>query len=206
MEKSRIGSVVSRLIDLILAGFYWLICSLPVITLGAASTALYYTVVKCVRHERGRMSASFFAAFKREFRQSTLIWLIYIIYIVVIAADAWAIEVTGLGGGLLGVLRWMFFLPALLSLPWMFAYISRFSNSIKGSLKFVGWLTLKHLGRSLALAAELTAAGVIVWLTPMLLPLLPGALCMLMSLHIEPVFREYSEVQGGEAADAWYNE
>ena len=206
MEKSRIGSVISRLIDLILAGFYWVICSLPVITIGAASTALYYTVVKCVRHERGRMSASFFAAFKREFRQGTIIWLIYMAYIAIIAADAWAIEVTGLGTGTLGLLRWLFFLPALLSLPWIFAYVSRFSNSIRGSLKFAGWLTLKHLGRSAAMAAELMAAGVIVWLTPMLLPLLPGALCMLMSIHIEPVFREYTAEQGGENTDAWYNE
>ena len=46
MEKSRIGSAVSRLIDLIVAGLYWLICSLPVITIGAASTALYYAVKK----------------------------------------------------------------------------------------------------------------------------------------------------------------
>ena len=48
MEKSRIVSAVSRFIDLIVAGLYWLICSLPVITIGAASTALYYAVVKWV--------------------------------------------------------------------------------------------------------------------------------------------------------------
>lgn len=205
MEKSRIGSAVSRLIDLIVAGLYWLICSLPVITLGAASTALYYAVVKCVRHERGRLTGVFFSAFRREFRQSTLTWLIYIGYTAVIAADAYAIGAAGLGG-VLGILRWVFFLPALLSLPWMFAYISRFSNNIKGSFKFVGWLTLKHLGKSVLLAAVLVAVGVIVYFTPLLLPLLPGAVCMLMSLIIEPVFREYTAEQGGENTDAWYNE
>lgn len=205
MEKSRIGSAVSRLIDLIVAGLYWLICSLPVITIGAASTALYYAVVKCVRHERGRLTGVFFSAFRREFRQSTLTWLIYIGYTAVIAADAYAIGAAGLGG-VLGILRWVFFLPALLSLPWMFAYISRFSNNIKGSLKFVGWLTLKHLGKSVLLAAVLAAVGVIVYFTPLLLPLLPGAVCMLMSLIIEPVFREYTAEQGGENTDAWYNE
>lgn len=205
MEKSRIGSAVSRLIDLIVAGLYWLICSLPVITIGAASTALYYAVVKCVRHERGRLTGVFFSAFRREFRQSTLTWLIYIGYTAVIAADAYAIGAAGLGG-VLGILRWVFFLPALLSLPWMFAYISRFSNNIKGSFKFVGWLTLKHLGKSVLLAAVLAAVGVIVYLTPLLLPLLPGAVCMLMSLIIEPVFREYTAEQGGENTDAWYNE
>lgn len=205
MEKSRIGSAVSRLIDLIVAGLYWLICSLPVITIGAASTALYYAVVKCVRHERGRLTGVFFYAFRREFRQSTLTWLIYIGYTAVIAADAYAIGAAGLGG-VLGILRWVFFLPALLSLPWMFAYISRFSNNIKGSFKFVGWLTLKHLGKSVLLAAVLVAVGVIVYFTPLLLPLLPGAVCMLMSLIIEPVFREYTAEQGGENTDAWYNE
>lgn len=205
MEKSRIGSAVSRLIDLIVAGLYWLICSLPVITIGAASTALYYAVVKCVRHERGRLTGVFFSAFRREFRQSTLTWLIYIGYTAVIAADAYAIGAAGLGG-VLGILRWVFFLPALLSLPWMFAYISRFSNNIKGSFKFVGWLTLKHLGKSVLLAAVLVAVGVIVYFTPLLLPLLPGAVCMLMSLIIEPVFREYTAEQGSENTDAWYNE
>lgn len=205
MEKSRIGSAVSRLIDLIVAGLYWLICSLPVITIGAASTALYYAVVKCVRHERGRLTGVFFSAFRREFRQSTLTWLIYIGYTAVIAADAYAIGAAGLGG-VLGILRWVFFLPALLSLPWMFAYISRFSNNIKGSFKFVGWLTLKHLGKSVLLAAVLVTVGVIVYFTPLLLPLLPGAVCMLMSLIIEPVFREYTAEQGGENTDAWYNE
>lgn len=205
MEKSRIGSAVSRLIDLIVAGLYWLICSLPVITIGAANTALYYAVVKCVRHERGRLTGVFFSAFRREFRQSTLTWLIYIGYTAVIAADAYAIGAAGLGG-VLGILRWVFFLPALLSLPWMFAYISRFSNNIKGSFKFVGWLTLKHLGKSVLLAAVLVAVGVIVYFTPLLLPLLPGAVCMLMSLIIEPVFREYTAEQGGENTDAWYNE
>lgn len=205
MEKSRIGSAVSRLIDLIVAGLYWLICSLPVITIGAASTALYYAVVKCVRHERGRLTGVFFSAFRREFRQSTLTWLIYIGYTAVIAADAYAIGAAGLGG-VLGILRWVFFLPALLSLPWMFAYISRFSNNIKGSFKFVGWLTLKHLGKSVLLAAVLVAVDVIVYFTPLLLPLLPGAVCMLMSLIIEPVFREYTAEQGGENTDAWYNE
>lgn len=56
------------------------------------------------------------------------------------------------------------------------------------------------------LAAVLIAVGVIVYLTPLLLPLLPGAVCMLMSLIIEPVFREYTAEQGDEKTDAWYNE
>lgn len=206
MDKSPVSNTISRIIDMILAGFWWVICSLPVITIGASSTALYYSIAKCVRHERGRLTACFFSTFKKEFKQSTLTWLIYIAYISIMAIDAMLVEQLGLGSGFFGILRWLFFLPALLTLPWMFAYISRFSNNIKNSFKFVGWLTMRHIWRSVLMAAELITAAVICWLTPMLLPLLPGALCLLMSLHIEPVFREYTEDQGDEHTDTWYNE
>ena len=40
----------------------------------------------------------------------------------------------------------------------------------------------------------------------LLLPFLPGAFCLLMSLQIEPVFRSLTEEQEDENADAWYNE
>ncbi len=76
----------------------------------------------------------------------------------------------------------------------------------RGQLQIRCGLTLRHIGRSAALAAVLIAAGVIVYLTPLLLPLLPGAVCMLMSLVIEPVFREYTAEQDSESGDAWYNE
>ena len=46
---SRLSEVLSGLIDLIFAGLLWLLCSLPVVTLGASTTALYYTVMKCIR-------------------------------------------------------------------------------------------------------------------------------------------------------------
>ena len=39
-----------------------------------------------------------------------------------------------------------------------------------------------------------------------ILPLLPGVLCLLMSLSIEPALRPLSEGQGSGGEDAWYNE
>ena len=62
MKESRFVSVLSALIDVIWAGFLWLVCSLPLVTLGASSTALYYVTVKCIRHERVALRPLFFAA------------------------------------------------------------------------------------------------------------------------------------------------
>ena len=54
-EETRIGRVLSALTDVILAGLMWFVCSVPIITIGASSTALYYVTVKSIRHERGRL-------------------------------------------------------------------------------------------------------------------------------------------------------
>ena len=130
MKESRLRSAVSALIDMIWAGLLWLLCSLPLFTLGASTTARYYTIVKSVRHDRSRVSRCFFSAFRSNFRQATLLWLL--------------------------------------------------------------------------LVAELGAFVLIVWLLPPLLPLLPGAFCLLMSLSIEPAFRPLTADRN--EGDAWYNE
>ena len=54
----------------------WFICSIPIFTIGASTTALYYTCLKIVRNEEGNVTKTFFKSFKENFRQATVIWLI----------------------------------------------------------------------------------------------------------------------------------
>ena len=42
----------------------WLLCSLPILTIGASSTALYTVSIKVVRGEEGNITRQFFAAFR----------------------------------------------------------------------------------------------------------------------------------------------
>ena len=205
MKTSRIGSLLSSLIDLIWAGMLWLFCSLPVITVGASSTALYYTVVKCVRHDRGRVSTCFFHSFRSNFRQATLIWLLCLLYIAVGIGDAYAFSRMGIREGhFLFYLSRLFFLPVPLLFPWLFAFLSRFENTIGGTFRYSAFLAMRHLGVTLLLAVELVALVLICWMLPIFIPVLPGPFCLLMSLHIEPVFRKMTSVDNND--DNWYNE
>jgi len=52
------------------------ICCLPIITAGASTTALYYVTLKIAKNEEGNVTKSFFRAFRANFRQGTVIWLI----------------------------------------------------------------------------------------------------------------------------------
>lgn len=54
----------------------WFICSLPIFTIGAATSALYYVSLKIVRGEENHVGAMFFRAFRENFRQGTVLWLI----------------------------------------------------------------------------------------------------------------------------------
>ncbi len=207
MKKSRISEALSGIIDLILAGILWLLCSLPVFTLGASTCALYYSVVKCVRHNRGRLVPTFFRGFRSNFRIATSVWLLMLVYAAVGLADAYAFGRMGYGEGtVLHTLSRIFFFPLFLFYPWVFAYISRFENTVKGTLKFCGWMTLRYLGKTILLTVTLLAGLLICWLLPMLVPILPGAWCLLMSLVIEPVFRSFQSGTPDSNADPWYNE
>ena len=54
----------------------WLICCLPIVTIGASTTALYYTSFKIAKDEGSFITTMFFRSFKQNFRQATVIWLI----------------------------------------------------------------------------------------------------------------------------------
>ena len=48
------------LADLIILTVLWLICSLPIITMGAATTALYYVTTRQLSNREGYVSRDFF--------------------------------------------------------------------------------------------------------------------------------------------------
>lgn len=68
--------ILNRIGDILILHFLWLLCSLPIVTIGASTTALYYTAMKAVKYEDGYVARRFFKSFKENFRQSTIIWLI----------------------------------------------------------------------------------------------------------------------------------
>ena len=66
----------------------WLICCLPIFTIGASTTALYYTSFKIAKDEGSFITTMFFRSFKQNFKQATVIWLIMLATGLIIGADA----------------------------------------------------------------------------------------------------------------------
>jgi len=66
----------------------WLVCCLPVFTIGASTTALYYTSFKIAKDEGSFITTMFFRSFRQNFKQATIIWLIMLAAGLLIGADA----------------------------------------------------------------------------------------------------------------------
>lgn len=65
---------LSRVVELILLNILFILCSLPLVTIGASVTAMFSITLKMVRGEEGGIVSGFWRAFKKNFKQSTLVW------------------------------------------------------------------------------------------------------------------------------------
>ncbi len=69
----KISTVIYNLLVL---NFLWLIFSIPFVTIGASTTALFYVTGKIVRQEGyNSLIKPFWHSFKTNFKQATLIWI-----------------------------------------------------------------------------------------------------------------------------------
>ena len=68
---SKFGQVMVALTYGTVLNLLWVVCSLPVFTIGASTTALYYAALKMAKGEESYPARMFFRAFKENFRQAT---------------------------------------------------------------------------------------------------------------------------------------
>lgn len=85
--NGRIFRVMSRMGDILLLNLMMLLCSLPVVTAGAAAAAVYDMDLRLLREEEGYIIPGYFKAFRSNFKQATRLWLICLAVIAVMTGD-----------------------------------------------------------------------------------------------------------------------
>ena len=92
-QNNMFFAIMGVLFDLIILNVLTLLCCIPIVTAGAAFTAMHSVLWRMVRHEETYVARQFFESFKRNFRQSLLPWLGLLLAAVVLAVDgmlAWS--------------------------------------------------------------------------------------------------------------------
>ena len=75
--QNAFWSVFGKIADVLALSLLWVICSLPVVTMGAATAALYDASVKCVRRGESGTLARFFRTFRRELATASLVTVLW---------------------------------------------------------------------------------------------------------------------------------
>lgn len=123
---------LGKICDLLLLNILTVLLSLPLITMGAAVTALYDAMWRVLRDEGG-IYKNYFLAFKNNFKQATIIWLM--------AAFTGGLLVFSMlfyvtnSMKLFVVFAAIFFLLWAVAVAWVFPLQSRFENPIKHTIK-----------------------------------------------------------------------
>lgn len=130
---SFLFDVLGRAISVLTVGFIWLIFCIPIITIGASTTALYTVLYKINDNKEGYLFKQFWTAFKNNFGQSTIVFFINTIVFVIIYLDFY-VCVNFFENKYQTYFFVIFFIVSLmcfLNFNYHFPTIAKFENSIK---------------------------------------------------------------------------
>ena len=211
-SESPLSRLLGRVLDIVVLSVLWLVCSLPIVTIGPASAALYYSCAKCLRHQEPGPYRNFFSAFRQNLKTGIGATVVLLLLAVLLGAGyRFLAGVVGSGSPGWGAMRVMYLVLMVIPVSvsaCAFPLLSRFTYTVGGLLSNSLRLTFRHLPRVVA-AGALTVTAVVLtvlfWYYGVML--LTPALCALLSTFLlEPVFRKYTpeeELEEG-AEPPWY--
>ena len=180
--------VVNKIFDVAAVSILWFLCSLPLFTAGAATTALYDTVLKNIRGNRGYCYKGFFLCFKENFKNTVVPSIIFVILTLISIGDVIILhnnieEVPEFAGmqfifiGFWGI--------------WTFALTARFENTWKVTMKNAAIMFFAHLPTTFIVIIIFTISAILFWDIRFSIAFVPVGAMFLNSLLLERIFAKY---------------
>lgn len=149
-------TIMSRIGDLMVLNLLYLLTCVPIITIGAATTALYSVCFKFDTDQYRGLIRDYFSAFGSNFKQATILWLIILLcgvcsifnILFFISLPGWI--------SFLFVVFCILLAIVLLVFSYAFPLQSRFENKVGTTLKNALILGLGYLPRSIVMTALTT--------------------------------------------------
>ena len=140
MSIFKIGSPIfnglSRIFDILLLNFLWILCSIPVITIGASTAALYYCMMKINRERDSGIVEMFFKSFRQNFKQGCILTIIFIFSGIFLYVDIQACK--AIGGALENIIIVILLVLVVIwgiMISYTFPLLAQFDNTLINTLK-----------------------------------------------------------------------
>lgn len=164
--------IMNKVADLMILNLLTIVCMIPLVTAGAALTAMHYQVLKIVRDEECYIVKGYFKAFKENFKQSTIIWLILLAVGLVLGGDFYIMytsesEFHVIFQAVLGAVC----IFALFTLIYVFPVQAKFANSVFRTIKNALAMSILQAPKSILMVVlYLIPMGLMIF-APNILPL-----------------------------------
>ena len=202
---------MGKVADLCLLNLVCLACCIPIVTAGAAITALYYVTLKMVRNEESYIFRSFFKSFKQNFRQATIIHLIMVAAAVLLYLDTNIVKAMGEPmSQIMSVIFAVFTLVYAMILLYLYPILAKFYNSVKNTFTNAILMAIRHLPYTIIMLI-ICALPLLIFFVPslqmqmtlILLLLLFGmaVIAYLNSFFLVKIFDKYIPENSEEDAD-----
>ena len=202
--------MLSHVADFILQNLLFLLCSLPVVTMGASIAALHKVMQDVVFDADNRVCSRFFSAFKENFKQATAVWLGTLVVCAALAADAILIHLY-FRGALAGILYALLIVLAVVvigTLNYLFPLMVRYSNTVKEHVCNAVILAVCKLPRTLLLCLLTLLPVLLLFFAPMTFVMTLifwvvvgfSVVVYLKNVILKPVYLNVEAVQRGEGS------
>ena len=144
---------LSNLTDIIVLNVLCFICCLPVITIGPSVTAMHYITLKIARDEEIYVLRDYFKAFKENFKQSIIAWMVFLVITAVFFVDYLILKDMGLENTkvflmIIGAI----YLLVCFTMMYVFPLMARFENSLKQTVKNALFMSILHIFKTVIMA------------------------------------------------------
>lgn len=183
-----------KLFDFFGLSCMWFLCSMPIVTVGTASIALYDAAAHCLRGDETNLAKRFFSTFKKELIPGILITLLWAAIAMVFWFGYQIVYQMGRENTAMALFTVVYYVTLLIPvgvLCWIFAVESRFVYKFFQLHKMALYFTMAHLPSTLAIVALALIAIEICVDFPFMVIFVPGILVYFQSFFIEKVFKKY---------------
>lgn len=160
-RDNLVWSFIGKLADMLLLTVLWAVFSLPLVTIGASTTALYYCSQQLVSNTDEHLAESFVASFRKSFRQSTITWGVTLVSGIILVVDMYLFNNsdTSLAKVMLIVFLAISIIVAMFAI-YMFAMIARYTKDLKTMFIMSLVLSIRSLPWSVFMVVF---AGGVIW-------------------------------------------
>lgn len=205
---------MGKVCDIILLSIAWIILCIPIVTIGPATTALYYTTVKVIRRERGYVFREFFRAFRSNLKNGMILGVIITLLFGILYVDRqYAVEVMKTNYNLGFLLYCMFNAMGVILIcitTYIFPVLSRFQMKKMQIVKTSLFMSIKHLPSTILMIVAIFIFYLGISIIPMLFIIAGGTCALVISLLMERIFKKYmpkaDEASEEDGKDEWYLE